>query len=55
MNKINRLTHFNFNSLSKEDKLRTISNLSCENYVINEVMKYIKKHLYYSLLDTPIT
>ncbi len=41
MNKINSLTHFN--TLSKEDKLRMISDLSCENHVINDIMKYIKK------------
>ncbi len=40
MNKINRLIHFN--TLSKEDKLRMILNLSCENHVIKDIMKYIK-------------
>ena len=40
MNKIyTRLPYFN--TLSKEDKLR-ILNLSCENHVINDVIKYTK-------------
>ncbi len=52
MNKINRLPHFN--TVSKDNKLRLILNLSCESHVINDVMKYVnnvKNNLYYSLLD----
>ncbi len=41
MKKIFSLTHFK--TLSKEDKLRMILNLSCENHVINDIMKYIKQ------------
>ncbi len=41
MSKINRLTHFN--TLSKEDKLKVILNLSCENQVTSDIMKYIQK------------
>ena len=48
MKKINSLTHFN--TLSKEDKLRKISNSSCENHVINDIMKYIKKKQFVSFI-----
>ena len=49
MNKMNGLTYFN--TLSKEDKLRMILNLSCEHHVINDIMKYIKTICAIHLLD----